>query len=569
MSYKDGNYNNIKGILIVGAGPGGLAAAIELKKLFNQEGIKKEIVVIDKANNPGEHNLSGAVMQKKWLFELFPEVKESWDVYKKTGEFTGTAEKDFYLQELFQSEVKIDSTYFLPDKDTSIELPEILKKIAPHLSHKGELLISISKLVKWMTKKARQLGVEVYHGFSAKELIIEDGAVKGVILKESGVDREGMPMVNYVGEEKILAEATLIFDGAAGVLTSQLVKAFDLSKGKNPPVYCVGIKEVWEVPEENYTPNQCLHFFGYPFSIRPSKYVFSGGVLYSMGSNKVAIALMVGLDWKFADLNPQKQLQIFKQHRIISDVLENGRPIGGGAKVIPEGGISTMPKLVAGNSNGLAAIGGDSSNMTNMLTFKGIHLAARSGMEMAHALAECLKAEDLTVESFENSYLTRLQNNVLAELNKSKNARQIFSTAAGVLGAIILTPVQKLIPQIKMELDYRTMKRYKLSAVLRKAANTIDKMTLDSLSGTMHREEEPSHIIRKNEDCFKECKRIFGEIPCVYFCPGGVYEMTKSNGLILNPSNCLHCHTCEIKCPLQAVQFTVPEGGEGPRHKEM
>jgi electron-transferring-flavoprotein dehydrogenase len=295
---------------------------------------------------------------------------------------------------------------------------------------------------------------------------------------------------------------------------------------------------------------------GYPL---PSN-IFGGGTVYSMGENLVAVALIMSLDWRYCNLNPQQELQLFKSHPFIKAMIDNGQVISYGAKTLPEGGYYSLPDMYY---NG-ALIVGDDAGLTNVKKLKGLHYAIKSGICAAEAIFEAIKAQDFTKKALKN-YRDRLENSfVIKEIRAARNYRQVF-TKCGLYGGVPMSFCQTILPRLATKPDYEGMRRVQLS---RKDVGGIDRLTAVSLSGTTHREDEPSHITLVDESNDDSCYREFGCHPCEAFCPGEVYKF-EDNKLILSPSNCLHCQTCRLKCPHQVIKWEVPEGGDGPRYKLM
>ena len=534
-------------VLFVGAGPASLAGAIKLKQLLNQKGRDESVVVIEKADKLGQHNLSGAVFEADVLDELIPDWRES-----QSG----------FAAKMLANRVERDELIFLLTGGLAIKIPEILVPSPMH--HKGDYIISVSELVSWLAGIARGLGVEIYTGFAAKEIIVEDNFVTGIKLGDKGLDKDGKPQSNYVPGEMLEAKVTVLGEGSLGLLAEDLVKRFNLGDGRNTQVYSVGVKEIIRLPEENnFGPNRVIHTMGFPNRLLTPD-VFGGGTMYSLGKNVVAVALILALDWRYCDLNPQRELQVFKSHRFIRKLLEGGEVVGYGAKTLPESGYYSIPELVA---NGAVLIG-DAAGLTNVRKLKGLHYAIKSGMVAAEAILNAIehnafskwglkRYEDRLAESF-----------VMKDMDGGRNYRQVFTKAgrAGVYLGAPLTFVQQRIPiRLGTKPDYEGMRKSKLG---RRYNGGIDRLTDVSLSGTVHREDEPSHITFLDPMECITCGEEYGCHPCELFCPGEVYKF-EDHKVMLSPSNCLHCQTCRVKCPLQNIKWEVPEGGDGPKYKVM
>jgi electron-transferring-flavoprotein dehydrogenase len=536
-------------VLYVGAGPASLASAIRLKQLLNGKGSNESVVVIEKADKPGQHNLSGAVFEADVLDGLIPDWR------KRT---------DSFVVNLMAGEVKKDDVYFLAGSGMSLRLPGPL--VPSYLRHrKNNYAISISELVRWLTEVARGLGVEVYTGFAAKEVMVQGDAVIGVMLGDKGLDKDGGRLQNYLAGERLEARVTVLGEGSLGQLAEDVVKRFGLAEGRNTQIHSLGVKEIIRLPEKNsFGSNHVLHSFGFPNRMS-SPDVFGGGAVYSMGANQVAVSLILALDWRYSDLNPQQELQVFKSHRLIKKLLEGGEVISYGAKTLPEGGYYSVPRLA---TNG-AMIIGDDAGLTNVRKLKGLHYAIKSGMVAADAILQALEKQDFSEASL-GVYQEMLEKSfVMKDLYKARNYRQVFAKAwkAGLFLGAPLSVVQQLLPgRLATKADHEGLK--KGARLNRTYAGGIDRLSAVSLSGTTHREDEPSHITfaedSQDDGCFKE----FGCHPCAYFCPAEVYRF-EADKLILSPSNCVHCQTCRVKCPRQVIRWRVPEGGDGPKYKMM
>ena len=538
---------NKAGVLFIGAGPASLAGAIKLKQLLNQKERNESVVVIEKADKLGQHTLSGAVFEAEVLDELMPGWRES---------------EHKFVTKMLANRVERDELVFLLSGGLAINIPEILVPSPMH--HKGNYIISVSEMVNWLEGVARALGVEVYTGFAAKEVVVEDNFVKGVKLGEKGLDKDGKPQSNYVPGEIIEAKVTVFGEGSLGLLSEEVVKRFSLGNSRNPQAYSVGVKEVIRLPEKNnFGANRVIHTMGFPNKLLTPD-VFGGGTMYSLEANTVAVALILALDWRYCDLNPQQELQVFKSHRFIRGLIEGGEVVGYGAKTLPEGGYYSIPELV---TNG-AVIIGDAAGLTNAKKLKGLHYAIKSGVAAAEAISGAIEHNSFSKWSLKE-YEDRLAESfVMKDINGARNYRQIFAKAgrAGVYVGAPLTFVQQCIPfRLGAKPDYEGMRKSKLG---RKYDGGIDRLTDVSFSGTDHREDEPSHITFLDPKECKPCGEKYGCHPCESFCPGEVYKF-EDYELGLSPSNCLHCQTCRVKCPLQNIKWEVPEGGDGPKYKVM
>ena len=536
------NLNKVD-VLFVGAGPASLAGAIKLKQILKEKGENSSVVVIDKAGKPGQHNLSGAIFEAWILDELLPGWRER---------------KEDFVTRLLANKVEKDETLLLSAKNNAMRIPGWM--LPSYMRNKGNYVISLSEMVVWLTDIARSLGVEIYHGFAAKSVVVENGVVKGVKLDDKGLDKEGKSQSNYLPGEVIEASVTVFGEGSLGKRTDDLIKQFGLNKGKNPQIYSVGVKEVIRLPDKNnFGPNRVIHTLGFP---APSD-IFGGGSLYSMGNNQVAVSLILSLDWRYCDLSPQLELQHLKTHPLIKNLLEGGQVVAYGARTIPEGGYYSLPELVV---NG-ALIIGDAAGTANVRKLKGIHYATKSGMLAAEAIAMALESMDFSRQTL-GMYEQRLKTSFIGhDLRAARNYRQIFSKTGrpGFYLGAPLSLIQAWFPRLGTRPDHEGMRVVRLN---RSDAGLLDRATAVNLSGTSHRENEPSHITFKEDTNDHGCFDKFGVHPCQFFCPAHVYKF-ENDELILSPSNCVHCQTCRVKCPRQVIHWEIPEGGDGPKYKVM
>jgi electron-transferring-flavoprotein dehydrogenase len=541
------NELNTMDVLFVGAGPASLAGAIKLKQLLNEEGRKESVVIIEKADKLGRHNLSGAVFEAGVLDELLPGWRQR---------------EDEFVIKVLDNKVKIDEVIFLLGDRIALKLPEFV--VPSYLHHKGDYIISVSELVNWLAGIARELGVEIYTGFAAKELITEGKWVKGVKLGDKGLNKEKEKQSNYMPGDILEAKITVFGEGSLGQLSEELVRRFNLGKDRNPQIHSLGVKELIRLPEvNNFGSNRVVHTLGFPNKVLTPD-IFGGGTLYSMGENTVAVAIILALDWRYCDLSPQRELQLFKSHRFISRLLQGGEVIAYGAKTLPEGGYYSLPELA---TNG-AVIIGDSAGLTNTRKLKGLHYAMKSGMLAAEAIFRAIEQQDFSTNKLKEYEDLLARSFVMKDVGAARNYRQVFSKAgkAGLYLGAPLSIVQQWIPfRLRTEPDYKGLTRARVN---RQYKGGIDRLTAVNLSGTVHREDQPSHITFSDPLECHRCGEQYGCHPCEFFCPAEVYKFEQDR-LILSPSNCVHCQTCRQKCPLQVIKWEVPEGGDGPRYKMM
>jgi electron-transferring-flavoprotein dehydrogenase len=549
---------NKTSVLIIGAGPAGLAAAITLKN--KQPDI--EICVIDKAPDAGNHNLSGAVLEEDSLNMLLDHIDKDW----KNSE---------QAREVLAYKVDTDSLLFLLGKTFAfnvsilIKLAKIFKMNFAQMGHMGDYIVSVSKLTKWLCGIARKLGIEVIHGFAAEDIIYDEknNRTVGVKLVEQGLDKHGNKQPNYTQGEIINADTIILAEGCDGLLTEKFIQEAGLVRQADQ-LYSIGVKELIKVSPEQFkkfTSGQVIHAMGYPLwtpVLGPA--MFGGAIMYPVCENHIAVGMIVGLDWKCCDFNPQDALTNFKNHSFVKKIIEGGTIVEAGAKMIPEGGYYALPRtqdtFAVGKSNVL--ILGDSAGFVNMLKIKGLHNAIKSGIAAGNAIAQSTNNLDACASKY-----TELLN-AIGVMEEMKTAAKFRQTIAkfGLLFGMPLSLYAALLPKFDIEKDYETLtsKKYKY-----KPSKNYDKDTFTALAATEHREEQPSHltIINKNI-CMQKCSPQFGS-PCITFCPAGVYETIAGQVKPANPSNCLHCKTCQRKCPFDNIRWTAPEGSGGPRYKQM
>jgi len=536
-------------ILIVGAGPAGLATAIQLKRKLNADKRSASVVVIEKAAKAGYHALSGAVIEPICLDELIPGWRQ---------------DENRFVTEALAQKIERDDIYFLTPRG-QIKIPSIV--IPRAMRHRGDLAISVSKLTAWLADVASRLGVEIYSGFPANDLVIQDGVVQGVVLAERGIDVDGRKKSNYQPAEVITAKAVVLADGCAGTLSTKLIETFHLAEGKNPQVYSVGVKQLIRLPPNNlFGKKRSLHVLGFPSPVD----VFGGGFLYDMGHDILALGLILGLYWRYADFDPQNELERLKSHPFIKKIIQGGEVVAAGAKMIPEGGYYALPKpFVSG-----ALIVGDAAGFVNIAKFKGLHLAIQSGMAAGDVLYDAIANGDFsstTLVAYDDCLESR---GVRKEMRRARNYRQVFSTPGGLLLGMPLSLVQQFIPvKLKMKGDYQTTRPAKRG---KKYPTSLDGKTFAGLSATMHDEKAIGHITIKDINFCRECQKIYN-CPCKDFCPAKVYSLSDddaraggpNNFIIVSAGDCLHCKTCTVKCPYNNILWVNPEGGAGPKYRQM
>lgn len=557
--------NNIKrdivetDILVVGGGAAGLAVAIHYANLMAQAGSKSpaKIIVLEKGNAMGNHILSGAVINPVGLRQLLPDIPE----------------KDMP----FDTPVTQEEVQFFTEKGV-FSLPFH----PPYMENKGNYVATLGKVVRWLAEIAEKKGVQIFTGFSGHELIFDNGKVVGVRTGATGIDKHGHPMPNYQPPTDVRAKITILAEGTRGHLTKILVDKLNLQKDRNPQVYSLGVKEIWEIPEGNFGVGQVAHTVGYPLPFD----VFGGGFIYGISKNRVSIGLVVGLDYTDPTFDTHHAFQIYKKHPAVEKILKGGKMVRYGAKTIPEGGLFSVPQLYHDN----VMIVGDSAGLVAMPALKGIHLAIQSGMLAAKAAFESIQKNDTSGRQLSLYQELFNKSAVYKELHAVRNFRQSFKSnlILGMLqfGTQLVTGGRGLsltgkLPLEKDETHYRPFKELKGKTFLELNKDKLEfdkKLTFDKetdifYSGTQHDEEQPSHIIVPSADACQTCIEKY-EAPCQRFCPAQVFEITKDHktgkrALTLHPSNCVHCKTCDIKDPYANVTWLTPYGGDGPEYENM
>jgi len=537
-------------VLLVGAGPASLACAIHLQRLLAAMGeADKTLLVIEKAGEIGHHTMSGAVMDPRGIAELFPDWRE--------------------LGFPVEADVRDDWAEWLRPNGKHVTLRGPL--CPPQLRNTGNVIVSLNKVVRWMAERAEAAGVEIYAGFPAADLVLEGERVRGVQTRDSGVAKDGSRKANFEPGMKILADVTVLAEGPRGNLAKHLIRTLGLDEGKNPQTFGSGVKEIWEVPEGRGKElfGKVFHTGGYPLDSR----AYGGSWVYGIAPERLSLGFVIGLDHPDAQLDPHALFVQWKQHPRIAALLAGGKVLRYGAKTVPEGGYFAMPRL-AGDGFCLA---GDTAGFLNAATLKGIHLAIKSGMLAAEAIAEALVAGDSSAarlgrysELFEASWARD-------ELYAYRNYRQAFDGGlfAGIFdfAAQKLTRGRGLVGRRAGHADHTTMRPLRESRMHKPAfggAASMDKLTDVFHAGAIHEEDQPSHLLIPDPTlCVERCTEEFGN-PCQHFCPAAVYEWPEgARAVTINASNCVHCKTCDIADPYENIEWVVPEGGGGPKYIDM
>jgi electron-transferring-flavoprotein dehydrogenase len=543
-------------ILVVGAGPAGLSTAIQLKVLKPD----LDVCVIDKALDLGNHNLSGAVLEKEPLHTLLDAAKPGW---------RDTDEAKLVLANVIDK----DDILFLPGRNRAFGIFPMIKLARKlglgfgQMIHHGDYSLSISRLTKWLGGIAKGMGIEVLTGFAADHVVFEGDSVVGVKLVDQGLNKEGHKEPNYVEGETIQAKFIVLAEGCDGLVTERFIEKAGLQR-ESHQLFSLGVKELIKVTPEQYnkfTRGRVVHAMGYPIwtpVVGPG--MFGGGIVYAGEQDHLAVGMIVGLDWKYRDFNAQDALVRFKEHKFVKQFIEGGTVVEAGAKMIPEGGWHAVPRDPQTNSigKGNVMILGDSAGFVNMLKIKGLHNAIDSGIQAAKAIVASLDNPNAAAQRYTENVE---QSNIVREMKLAQNFRQTVAKF-GPLQGMPLSVLGGWLPKFHVEKDFEAMTtvRYRL-----KPSQSFDKDTFTAVAATAHREEQPSHLqIIDPTICRTKCVPVFNA-PCITFCPAGVYETVHGEVKPANPSNCLHCKTCQRKCPFDNIRWTAPEGGGGPRYKRM
>jgi electron-transferring-flavoprotein dehydrogenase len=539
-------------VVIVGGGPAGLATAIRLKQVKPDA----NIVVLEKGSEPGAHILSGAVMDPRAIAELFPNWKE--------------------LGAPLSQPVSGDDVLFLSETDSQ-RTPDWL--VPRNFHNDGCYVVSLSDVVKWMAQQAESLGVEIFPGFAAAEVLYdEQGRVKGVATGNMGLGKDGEPTDHFQLGMELLGKYTIFAEGARGHLGKQLLAKYKLTEGKDTQTFAIGIKELWEIPADKAQPGKVVHTAGWPMEGD----TFGGGFLYHLADNKVTLGFVIGLDYDNPYLSPFEEMQRWKAHPAIRAHIEGGKRIGYGARAINNGTPQALPKTVF---PGGALVGCDAGYL-NAARIKGSHAAIKSGMLCAEALAPALEAgraqDELTAypEAFEKSWLNE-------ELQQTRNFKLWFKKGK-TTGQLMTGIEQWLLPKLGVKNPPWTLHNHKAdNESLRPAAQskpiaypkpdgklTFDRLSSVFISNTNHEENQPAHLTLKNDSVPVQVNLLKYAGPESRYCPAGVYEFVPNEAgggerLQINAQNCVHCKTCDIKDPTQNIVWVTPEGGGGPNYAGM
>jgi electron-transferring-flavoprotein dehydrogenase len=547
-------------VLFVGAGAGSLAGALHLQNLINahnEQGdgptLEPMVAIIEKGREVGAHSLSGAVLDPVALRELIPDYRDKGCPIER--------------------EVDSEDVYFLT-RGRSFRFP-----IAPpQLRNHGNYIISLAKFNRWLGGIVDGAGVNIFPGFAGTEILYDDGAVAGVRTGDKGIDKNGERKPNFEPGIDLRAKVTVFGDGPRGYLSKQLIADRALQAGRPVQVYETGVKEVIEVPDGRIDRGRVVHTMGYPFSGD----AVGGTWIYYMADNLVSLGLAVPLDYRDPFTHPHDQLQEFKRHPLVAEIIRGGKSVAYGAKVISAGGYHSMPQLCTDR----AVIVGEAGAMVDMSRLKGIHLAMKSGMLAAETIFESLQTGDYSSQALSGYEKALRDSYVGKQLYGSRNFHRAMSKglprAFFHLGIQTLTGGSDILSHEGIVADRHhcdtVRDRHGEGAEPPDPPSPDGSLYLDKMgnvfnSGTMHNEDQPSHLkVPDTSLCYDTCAETY-RYPCNRFCPAQVYEMTTTDDgalrLQVNFANCVHCQTCDIKCPMDNIRWTPPEGGDGPNYQVL
>jgi electron-transferring-flavoprotein dehydrogenase len=539
-------------VVVVGAGPAGLSAAIRLKQAAARAGSEVSVVVLEKGSEPGAHILSGAVMDPRAIDELFPDWRE-----RGAPLSTQVTEDRFYL--LTEKKAYLNPNWLLPDC----------------FINDGYYIVSLANVVRWLAKQAEELGVEIFAGFPASEVLYDEkGAVRGVATGNMGVGKDGKPTANFQPGVELIGKYTLFAEGARGHLGKQLIARFRLDEGRDPQTWGIGIKEIWEIDPAKHIPGLVLHSAGWPLD----NATYGGGFMYHLENHQVSLGLVVGLGYTNPYLEPFQEFQRYKTHPLLRSFLDGGKRIAYGARAINASGLQSLPKLVF---PGGALVGCD-AGFLNAPRIKGSHAAIKTGMLAADAAFDAITAGRARDElaaypvAFEASWLRD-------ELHRARNFKPYLDK--GLVVGAVLWGVDQIV--FRGKAPWTLHRKVPDHAKLKPAAEstpiaypkpdqaiTFDKLSSVYLSNTNHEENQPAHLTLKDPAVPVAVNLARYAGPEARYCPAGVYEFVadehgSGQRLQINFQNCVHCKTCDIKDPTQNIVWVTPEGGGGPNYVGM
>jgi electron-transferring-flavoprotein dehydrogenase len=535
-------------VVIVGAGPSGLSAAIRLRQLAEEKGREVSVCVIEKGSEVGAHILSGAVLEPRALNELLPDWKE------RGAPLNTPVESDQFL---------------LLGKTGAMRLPT-----PPQMNNHGNYIVSLGNVCRWLGEQAEAMGVEIYPGFAAAEVLYaDDGSVRGVATGDMGIGKDGEPTTNHQPGFELHAKQTIFAEGCRGSLTKTLFEKFDLRDDADHQTYGIGIKELWEVKPENHQPGKVTHTIGWPMDSG----TYGGSFLYHLEDNQVAVGFVIGLDYTNPHLSPFDEFQRFKTHPKIRPTFEGGRRIAYGARAINEGGFQSVPKLTFPGG----VLVGCTAGFLNVPKIKGSHTAMKSGMLAAEAVFDTVGEDAPAADTA--SYEAAIKKSwVWDELYRVRNIRPSFKW--GLWGGLVYSAIDTFLFRgrapwtFKHHADHTTLKKAsdapKIDYPSPDGEVSFDKLSSVFISNTNHEENQPAHLTLRDDSVPITVNLAEYDAPEQRYCPAGVYEIVADDDgsnpqLQINAQNCVHCKTCDIKDPTQNINWVVPEGGGGPNYPNM
>ncbi len=542
-------------VVIVGGGPAGLAAACQLMQMSAKAGHEISVCLVEKGSEIGAHILSGAVFEPTALNELFP----NWRA----------------MGAPLNNPVTDDEVYFLPNDTNKLRIPSFMVPSATH--NEGNHAISLGNLCRWLGTQAENLGVNLFPGFAASEVLYDErGAVVGVATGDMGVGKSGEHKATFTPGYELRGKYTIFAEGCRGHLGKQLMQKFDLQRDAGTQHYAIGLKELWDIPASQHVPGRVIHSIGWPMGSRPG--AFSGSFLYHLENNQVAVGLIVDLSYNNPHVSPFDEFQRFKHHPLAAQYLKGGTRVSYGARAIVKGGLQALPKLTMPG----ALLVGDDAGFLNMLKIKGSHTAMKSGMLAAETVFEALQAGSEGGETLDRFRVKFERSWLYDELYAARNSGPAIHKLGALFGSAYTLFDQMILrgnaPYTLKDPtpDYATLKLAascpKIDYPKPDGVLSFDKLSSVFVSSTNHEEDQPCHLTLKDASVPIVRNLPMYDEPAQRYCPAGVYEVVDDGAgkrFQINAQNCVHCKTCDIKDPAQNIVWVVPEGAGGPNYPNM